>query len=435
MPSLPRRTLLASTAAAAAAPLLASCGEIEGPVRPSTAMDRHDPDTVGGDALIANALIFNGERFTEHDSVAVRGGLIAEVGSGLATPDLPRFDAEGRVLLPGLIDAHAHRSGQNAPGGLRFGITAMLDMYGAIDERGDRTDLTRHDHSDTWWAGWGLTVPGGHPTPWFPAAPTVSDASEVRAFVAARAAEGSDYLKILLARKGFPRTLSLEEATAGVEAAHEHGMLAVAHVTEWDDALIAAKAGIDVLVHMPLGETPDAEALELLADRGTPVVATMTVSSSARCEHGVEPFLDDPVVAGRLDAFQREEAADLGDFCDRSDLDWFHEATATSFGALRDAGLPILVGTDNGNNPVITGVSLYHEMVMLAEQGMSTEEVLAGATSKTADAFGLDERGRIAADKRGDLVLLETTEVAEVIGTGAVAAVWKNGQAVDLETR
>ncbi|HEX2145095.1 MAG TPA: amidohydrolase family protein [Glycomyces sp.] len=65
--------------------------------------------------------------------------------------------------------------------------------------------------------------------------------------------------------------------------------------------------------------------------------------------------------------------------------------------------------------------------------GLSTEEVLAGATSKTADAFGLDERGRIAAGKRGDLVLIEATEPEQVIGTGAVAAVWKNGHAVELE--
>ncbi|MEV3937170.1 amidohydrolase family protein [Glycomyces sp. NPDC049804] len=436
MPShLTRRTLIASTTAAAAAPLLASCGEIDGPPRPPSVRDQHDSDTVGGDILIANALVFDGERFTEHDSVAVRGGLIAEVGRGLAAEDLPRFDAAGRVLLPGLIDAHAHRSGHNAHAGLRFGVTAMLDMYGAIDERGDRTDLGVRDRSDIWWAGWGLTVPGGHPTQWFPQAPTVQDAAEVRAFVAERAAEGSDYLKLLLQRQGPPRTLSQEEATAGVESAHDHGMLAVAHVGDWEDALVAANAGVDALVHLPWGETPDAEALELLAERGTPVVATLTVTSAGRCDHSMDQFLDDPAVAARLDSGQRTEASLEAQFCDDLDLDRWRDGTAASFDAIRQAGLPLLIGTDNGNPPVVTGVSMYHEMAMLAEHGLSTEEILAGATSATADVFGLDERGRIAADKRGDLLLLEATDAAQVIGSGAVAAVWKNGHAVELETR
>lgn len=436
MPShLARRTLLASTAAAAATPLLTSCGEIDGPPGPPSVQDRHDPDTVGGDVLIANALVFDGERFTGHDSVAVRGGLIAEVGRGLTAEDLPRFDAGGRVLLPGLIDAHAHRSGHNAHAGLRFGVTAMLDMYGAIDERGDRSDLGTRDRSDIWWAGWGLTVPGGHPTQWFPHAPTIQDAAEVRAFVADRAAEGSDYLKLLLQRAGPERTLALEEASAGVAAAHDHGMLAVAHVGDWEDALVAAKAGVDALVHLPWGETPNAEALELLAEGRTPVVATLTVTSAGRCDHSVDQFLDDPAVAERLDSGQRTEASYETRFCEDYDLDRWRDGTAASFDAIRQAELPLLVGTDNGNVPVVTGVSMYHEMAMFAEHGLSTEEILAGATSATADVFGLDERGRIAVDKRGDLLLLEATDAAQVIGSGAVAAVWKNGHAVELETR
>lgn len=428
LPPVARRTLLAS---AAAVPLLAACGDRTDP-GPPTVEDRHESGA-GGDLLVTNALVFDGERFTEHDSVAVRGGLITEVGSGVAA-DLPAFDAGGRVLLPGLIDAHAHRSGSNAHAGLRFGVTAMLDMYGAINiGRDARTDLGSRTHADIWWAGWGLTVPGGHPTQWFPNAPTVGDASEVAGFVADRAAEGSDYLKILVHHRGFPRTLSQDEATAGVEAAHEHGMLAVAHVGDWGDALVAARAGVDVLVHLPLGETPDEEALDLFAERGTPVVATLTVISAGQCEHDWSAFFDDPDLADRLDASQRAEAAATADICDVADLGRWREATAASFAAVRDAGLPLLVGTDNGNAPVVTGVSMYHEMAMFAEQGMSVEDVLAGATSKTADAFGLDERGRIAEGKRGDLVLLEATASADVIGTYEVAAVWKNGHAVDLE--
>jgi hypothetical protein len=369
MPShFARRTLLAS---AAATPLLAACERRpdEPDSAPPAVEDRHDPASVGGDVLITGAVVFDGERFTEHDSVAVRGGLVAEVGRGL-TADLPEFDAGGRVLLPGLIDGHTHQSGSNAHAGLRFGVTAMLDMYGAIGiGRDDRTDLGSRTRSDIWWAGWGLTVPQGHPTQWFPNAPTVRDASEVGDFVADRFAEGSDYLKILLQRQWAPATLGQDAAAAGVEAAHEHGMLAVAHVGDWGDALVAARAGVDVLVHLPVGETPDQEALDLLAERGTPVVATLTVTSSGRCEHDASAFLDDPAIADRLDAGQRAEASKTVDFCAEADLGWWRDATAASFAAVRDAGLPLLVGTDSGNAPVVTGVSMFHEMAMFAEQG------------------------------------------------------------------
>jgi imidazolonepropionase-like amidohydrolase len=427
---LPRRTLLASTAVAASAPLLAACTDAPAPRPPE---DHHDPETSGGDVLVTNALVFDGERFTEHDSVLVREGLIAEVGQNLAD-DAAIYDCGGRVLLPGLIDAHAHRSGSNASAGLRFGVTAMLDMYGAIHSHtSPRESLDQHRSADVWWAGWGLTVPGGHPTQWFPNAPTVSEASEVDAFVAERAEEGSDFLKILIQQQGPSAALDQDQTTAGVEAAHARGMLAVAHVGGWDDALLAARAGVDALVHLPLGLDPDQEALDLLAERGTPVVATLTVSSSGRCEHDATTFLDDPAIADRLDGLQRREASHKLDFCDTADIGRWRDMTETSFAAVREAGLPLLIGTDNGNPPVVTGVSMYHEMAMFAEQGMSTEDILAGATSTTADVFGLDERGRIAPGKRGDMVLLDATEPEDVIGTYAVEAVWKNGHAVDLK--
>ncbi|WP_205325656.1 hypothetical protein [Glycomyces sp. YM15] len=99
------------THVAAAGPLLTACEDEPAPS--ASIQDRHEPGTAGGDVLITGALVFDGERFTGHDSVLVRGGLVAEVGRGLAA-DVPAFDAGGRVPLPDLIDAHAHRSGSNA---------------------------------------------------------------------------------------------------------------------------------------------------------------------------------------------------------------------------------------------------------------------------------------------------------------------------------
>lgn len=45
----------------------------------------------------------------ERGDVLIRGGVIAEIGTGLAdTPDAEIIDAAGRVLMPGFVDCHTH---------------------------------------------------------------------------------------------------------------------------------------------------------------------------------------------------------------------------------------------------------------------------------------------------------------------------------------
>ena len=57
-------------------------------------------------------ILIRGTRRWGHAGVAdvrVRDGLIAEVGTGLpAAPDAEVIDASGCLMLPGLVDAHAH---------------------------------------------------------------------------------------------------------------------------------------------------------------------------------------------------------------------------------------------------------------------------------------------------------------------------------------
>ena len=40
--------------------------------------------------------------------VAVRGGRIAAIGSGLPADGAEVFDGTGCLIIPGLVDAHAH---------------------------------------------------------------------------------------------------------------------------------------------------------------------------------------------------------------------------------------------------------------------------------------------------------------------------------------
>src|SRR4051794_21885106 len=66
------------------------------------------------DLVIHNAKVITlDEKSRVAEAVAVRGGRIVVVGGNaevlaLAGPKTEKIDAEGRTVLPGLIDSHAH---------------------------------------------------------------------------------------------------------------------------------------------------------------------------------------------------------------------------------------------------------------------------------------------------------------------------------------
>ena len=65
--------------------------------------------------------------------------------------------------------------------------------------------------------------------------------------------------------------------------------------------------------------------------------------------------------------------------------------------------------------------------------GLTPEEALAAATSETAKAFGLSDRGRIAPGLRADLVLVEGDPTVDITATRRIAGVWKRGHPIDRD--
>ncbi|WP_179750101.1 hypothetical protein [Microlunatus parietis] len=156
--------------------------------------DAEDVDyrTDGASFALTNVAVFDGEQLSDADTVLVRDGLIAGVGAGLSVPDeLPKRDGQGRLLLPGLIDAHAHAATFFANASLRFGATTLLEMAGvpSPDEVAARKDPARADAADVWSAGNMITVPGGHGTQWGGNPPVLKPGADVDAFIGERLEE------------------------------------------------------------------------------------------------------------------------------------------------------------------------------------------------------------------------------------------------------
>ena len=395
--------------------------------------------------VVRDVRLFDGERVTEHRSVVVRDGVIAQVGGAeVAVPAGAQVvDGRGRTLLPGFIDAHVHMSEEveaDLRQSLALGVTTNLDMWNG-GPRFERIKALRAadapDVADVRTAGFGATAPGGHPSqmgggPF----PTITDSADAQAFVDARLAEGSDYLKIVyddlssLGRK--QPMLSRRMLERLVAAAHARGKLAVVHVlSEWQ-AKDAIEAGADGLAHLFTGASvsPEFAALaSLAARRGVFVIPTLTVlhgscgrSISARVagDSLLRPYIRAALRARAAMSFPMREGAS----CAGSD-----EAVRQ----LARAGVPILTGTDAPSPGQTYGAALHGELELLVGVGLTPVQALVAATSAPARAFRLADRGRIAPGLRADLVLVEGDPTTDVLATRKIVSVWKKGVAVKRE--
>ena len=337
----------------------------------------------------------------------------------------------GRTLLPGLIDAHTHVfRWQELP--VLFGVTTQVDMF---------TDLTlmkqakremaqggNHGHADLFSAGTLVTAPHGHGTQFGLAIPTITGPQEAQAFVDARIAEGSDFIKIVMeSGYGFP-SLDLATAKAVIEAAHRRGKLAVVHIGNEKDARAVLAAGADGLVHLFPGESADAAGLaRLAASRGAFVIPTFTVLESMAGWRG-DDLLAVPALAGLLD---KDEQAPLKARYGNKERAAMLVAPKAVAAAMMKAGVPLLAGTDAGNPGTQYGVSLHRELAALVDAGLSPAQALAAATSVPAQVFKLGRRGRIEKGYKADLLLVDGNPAADILATRRIVEVWKDGESAN----
>ncbi|MEA2326435.1 MAG: hypothetical protein QOE68_1394, partial [Thermoanaerobaculia bacterium] len=98
---------------------------------------------------------------------------------------------------------------------------------------------------------------------------------------------------------------------------------------------------------------------------------------------------------------------------------------------LKKAGVPILAGTDSPNPGTAHGASMHRELELLVKSGLTPIEALTSATSLPAKQFKLNDRGRIAAGLRADLLLVDGDPTTDILATRNIAGVWKNGAMLD----
>lgn len=107
----------------------------------------------------------------------------------------------------------------------------------------------------------------------------------------------------------------------------------------------------------------------------------------------------------------------------------FHNTLVKAF---KEAGVPILAGTDVGVSGVIAGFSLHDELVLLVKAGLTNEEALYSATKLSADFLGINEQvGTIEIGKVADFVLLDNNPLEDIRNTTKIAGVVVSGHWLD----
>jgi imidazolonepropionase-like amidohydrolase len=396
--------------------------------------------------VVREVRLFDGERVVEGATVVVREGRVVAAGPGVAAPaGLPVLDGRGRTLLPGLIDAHVHTWGDALAETLNFGVTTVLDMFSDPGPhqnlRRTRDALSPREHADKFSAGHLATAPGGHGTQFGIQVPTLTTPAEAPAWVDARLAAGSDFIKIVYEPRTaeglgppFP-SIDRETLAALVAATQARQRLAVVHVSRVGPADDALRAGADGLVHVPVDRVVDGALVRLARERRafvTPALAVIagfdpTPPPPGQPREAVR-FAADPAVRPFLTPDQRRGV----EGAPPSKLVMFRLDNAlASVRALHEGGVEILAGSDAPNPGTAHGASLHHELELLVRAGLSPTEALRAATSAPARRFGLADRGRIAPGARADLLLVAGDPTTDIRATRAIERIWKNGAAVE----
>ncbi|WP_058366117.1 metal-dependent hydrolase family protein [Haloparvum sedimenti] len=368
---------------------------------------------------------------TREADVAVEDGEIVAVG------DLGRGESEtdvsGKVVAPGLIDAHVHvmmdgrpdvasatdesayeaayRATENLSAALRVGVTTVRDL-GARDTLAlDAARMVEEgvvDGPRVLACGQNVIMTGGHGH-WF--GREADGPAEVRKAAREQLHRGADVIKCMAtggvltegAVTGAPE-LTPDELEALVEAAEPTNTPTAAHAHGDEGIRNAVEAGITSIEH---GTFMSAETAELMADEGTYWVPTASALHGI-VENGVEAGIPESAV----------EKAEVS-----------AEHFADAWDRALEAGVTIAMGTDAGT-PFNDFADIPQEMVHMVEYGLSPAEALEAATVNAADLLGLDDVGRVAEGHRADLVVLDADPNEDVTAWQSPESVFAAGDRV-----
>jgi hypothetical protein len=244
--------------------------------------------------------------------------------------------------------------------------------------------------------------------------------------------------------------LDPEWLPAMVEASHAEGRKASMHCLQ-SGVLVAARAGIDEFFHLDgvLHDVWPDHPPGWLDVWGLPEFArSLDQQQRLADEIARRQIIATPTLAywdsqwrGRLPRYARspelrDVPADIVRWQTAREPDpagserWKRalEAAQGFISLLLNRRAPVLAGTDVPCGAAPPGLSLWREMRLLAEAGMSNQDAFAAATSKSATLLGIRDVGTLRAGSEADMVLVRGNPLDTIPEQPDIALIVRRGE-------
>ncbi|MFJ9520558.1 imidazolonepropionase [Kitasatospora sp. NPDC101801] len=355
-------------------------------------------------------------------AVVIDGDRIAWVGDAAAAPDTDhRFDAEGRAMIPGFVDSHAHlvfagdrtaefnarMSGQSySAGGIRTTVAAtraatdaeleanLTRFIGEALRQGTTTIECK--------SGYGLT--------------TEDEARALR--IAAAHTPETTYLGAHVVAPEFK-----DDPAAYVDLVTGEMLDACAPHARWVDvfceqgAFDGDQARAVLTAGVKRGLIPRVHANQLHHGPGVQLAVELGAASADHCTHLTDADVD--ALAGG------DTVATLLPGAEFSTRAKYPDARR-----LLDAGVTVALSTDCNPGSSFTSSMAFCIAVAVREMGMTPDEAVYAATAGGAHALRRTDVGVVAPGARADLLLLDAPSAVHLAyrpGVPLTAAVWQGG--------
>ena len=401
----------------------------------------HIPPAEG--LAFTHARVLDVERglWLKDQTVVVVGGTIRAVGPSRATKvpaGAETVDLAGKAILPGLWDMHSHLEVGEGVLNIASGVTTARDVGNnpdALDDFKARFDARTAIGPHVLRAGL-IEGRGEHAAS---ADVTATTEAEAKAAVAFYAGRGYEQIKLynsvkpelvpVLAREAHARGMTVtghvpwrmlarDAVTAGYDGIEHVNMLFLNffadHETDTRTPLRFSLVG-DHAAAFDLASKPAQDFFALLRRHRTVVDPTliafedMFVGRPGRVTPGKEWLVARlPLVSQRN---HRQGGLPMDGKEELYGRSW--EKILAMVRALRDAHVPLVVGTDE-----LAGLSLHHELELYVRAGLKPAEVLRDDTLEAARAMKVDAKtGSVAAGKEADLYVVDGDPLADIADT------------------
>ena len=362
------------------------------------------------------------------------------------------IDGKGKWLMPGLIDMHVHNLadinfsvGYPTKAATIFtdtqdfmllyianGVTTAFELNARVEHFGQRNEIAKGKVIGPRIA-LAFLIDGGDGT-----GNIANTPSDGRQTVRIAKAQGYEFIKVYSG-------LNIETFKAIIDEANTQGMKVIGHIPNAFKGRIeeAFVPHFDMVAHAEeyakqtdSFTVQDAKRFAKLAKANgtwlTPTLITMErIAEQARSLDGIRnlPGLKyvHPLMQSRwLTSNNYNTGTNPERIAYFEKLIAFHMLLVKSF---KEAGVPIVAGTDAGNPGVVWGFSLHDEIELLVKAGLTTEEALASATRLPATWLGIEKKiGTVEVGKYADLILLDANPLEDISNTRKISGVFVNGK-------